>query len=58
MSLYDFVHEPVHSATRRCNQLKNFGAVLVHSERFLNRLDLSLDSMDPSQELPFGFSGM
>ncbi len=32
--------------------------ILIHAERLLNRLDLSLDSMDSSQEPPFGFGGM
>jgi hypothetical protein len=58
MSFHDLVHEPVHGAARRCNQPKNFGAVLVESECLLNRLDLTLDSMDARQELPFGFRGM
>jgi hypothetical protein len=58
MSFHHLVHEPIHGAARRSNQLKNFGAVPVQSERLLNGLDLSLDSMDPCQELPFGFGGM
>jgi hypothetical protein len=58
MSFHDLVHEPVHCAARRCKQLKNFGAVLIQAECLLNRLDLTLDSMDARQEFPFGLRGM